>query len=250
MDDKFLYQNQPVVRQEFAENLYRRISNQKGTIMKTSFSFAWKVAIAVMFLLGLTLTFSGSARAAVMDWIKNIAGFNVAETRVSPLQNLGENEPVATTIVQVTPTVFPVATQSVPETLANMPFAFSLPAYVPEGYKLSDDVGIANSKAWVALRWEKADGSEIQMLVQQEYTGFNIPAGVDSAEEIQVNGQKALLIRGWWDENHVWDKTKKVLQVHWIKEQRYYMLEFWNMPTDSDLETLRQTLVKMAESVK
>jgi len=136
-----------------------------------------------------------------------------------------------------------------------MPFAFGLPRFVPQGFELQDSAAFANSRDWVLLLWS-SDNAEIAMLVERTYTGYYLPAGVDSAEEVQVNGQPALLIRGWWDGNHTWDPARK-LELHWQKGDRYYRLIYtqrslsrWEIePIKTDIDVVIQELIQMAESI-
>jgi len=136
-----------------------------------------------------------------------------------------------------------------------MPFAFELPKFVPEGFELKDSAAFANSRDWVLLLWS-SDNAEIAMLVERTYTGYYLPAGLGSAEEVQVSGQPALLIRGWWDENHEWDPTRK-LELHWQKGDRYYRLIYtqrsisrWEIePITSDIDGIIRELTRMAESI-
>lgn len=145
--------------------------------------------------------------------------------------------------------------QPVEQLLLDMPFAFELPKFVPEGFELKDSAAFANSRDWVLLLWS-SDNAEIAMLVERTYTGYYLPAGLGSAEEVQVSGQPALLIRGWWDENHEWDPTRK-LELHWQKGDRYYRLIYtqrsisrWEIePITSDIDGIIRELTRMAESI-
>jgi hypothetical protein len=107
----------------------------------------------------------------------------------------------------------------------------------------------------VMINWVNQNGAEIKMLVEKSYSGYNIPAGMDSSREIQVNGKSALLIFGFWGENHTWD-PKLSVALHWQNEAVHYILTFWSRSkTDGSIqpientETVADELVKIAEPI-
>lgn len=197
-------------------------------------------------------TFSGEVRAKVLEWIKDIAGFNVEERSESPLKALEEGQSP-----NLQPTTYAVPTLMLPEGLENSAFPVGLPSWVPEDYVLDEQIAIANSKEWVMLTWSDPSGSEITMLVEREYSGYSIPVGADSGEEIQINGQPALLIRGGWDSQHQWD-PQRGMAIYWILDGHHYRLlyaeydSFHNelRPITADTEAIMQQLIRMAESIQ
>ncbi len=238
MNDDFLYRHRPPVRKEFAENLYQRLSDQKGIhLMKKPSSLIWKFALALVMGLSLLFTLSGPARAGVLELIRNIGGFNVEEVETAP--TFAPN-----------PTVYSYTPQPLPDALQDLPFSFAMPAYIPDGYTLSDDVVVAESKAWVSLRWANENGQEINMLVQQDWD-LSLPASTGGAEEIQINGEPALLLNGGWsaDGTGEWDTGKNVLQLYWRHGDLIYSFEFWNLPFNSDKAPYIQELIRVAESI-
>ena len=237
---------------------------------------AWKVALVVfLIVMALTFTLSGQVRARALEWIKSIAGFTVEERSESPIKDLEEGKSIPSltdsqpttdsTLLQVeeatSTEIPPIAVYQIPvisvsEALENPPFPLSLPAWVPEGYTLNEQAAIANSKDWIMLTWRSPNGSEIIMMVEREYTGYNIPAGVDSSQEIQINGQPALLIRGNWDSQHQWDPQRGIA-IYWIKDGHDYRLIYSQRgsahneikPVEGYMESITAELVHMAESI-
>ncbi len=284
-EDRFLYDSRPPVRQVFADGLYRSLSRRypNESVNQTEEMpiersiqrfFTWKYAVlalcAVAILIG---TLSEPVRAKALEVIKMIAGFKVEEQSESPFKGLaGEGEISATETVNAvlplqaetplpTPTspevtVYSIPTVPVIEALNNPPFSFGLPVWVPEGFELDANVGIANSGDWVSLVWEHPDGREIQMLVEREYAGYILPAGEDSSEEIEINGEPALLVRGFWDAEHQWDSQRQIM-IGWVQGERFYRLTYSNrlpatkslMPIEGDLEPILAELIRMAESI-
>lgn len=231
--------------------------------------FLWKFALTIILMLfGFVLAAPTDVRAQVIQWIKVVAGFQLEERGESPILNGGEQiTPIMTkesnatladlaSPVSATPTVAVYPTTAPQTILSNPPFAFGLPKYIPDGFILMDNGAIAKSNSWVSFAWS-SQNAEIEMLVEQRYTDYPLPTGIDSAEEIQVNGQPALLIRGWWDENHNWDPTRG-LALHWKIGDIHYRLIYyqrspvnWEIePISGDADQVLKDLINMAESVE
>ena len=273
MNDKFLYKNRPDINQNFTARLYQRLTvsypEKEDTLnnKKHSQVFKWQYALTVFLITaGLLVTFSAPVRAKALALIRMVAGFNIQEQSESPLKDLsmGENEsgnmpdsgadnPAA---VMIEPTVYPVQTEQLPEALKNPPFPFGLPTWTPEGYTMDQTVGISNSNSWVMMGWNNPDLSEIELMVEKEYTGYNIPAGENSTEEITINGSPAVLVRGFWDKNHQWDSSLGIV-IGWKLDDHFYRLTYSQreplhneITSIDDLDSKIYELTQMAESVK
>ncbi len=273
MKDDFLYKNRPPVRPEYATQLYQRLSQQypdsrlekKGAFNKMNGRRMWIYALVTLALVvAAVFATAGEVRASVIDLIKSVAGFNVVESNESPLKDFGENAATADKTAlpgQAQDTPMAVSTVIIPtlsldDVLQNPPFEFSLPQYVPAGFTLTGDAAVANSGEWVSLTFANLDDAEIWMLVEESYTGYQLPAGIDSTEEVSVKGQPALLIRGGWNASHQWDE-RYGMELHWQQNGRYYRL-IWSQrapatralqPISGDLEQVERELLQMAESV-
>jgi len=239
MDDKFLYQNRPPVRQGFRESLYARIAN--NTVQKKApnkvFKFALRFALACLFVFGLLFTFSEPVRANFLDWItKYIAGFEVQE--VDNLHELpGYDEG----------TSFVLDHNSLTYALKDLPFEFSIPAHVPDGYVLVDKIEFDDSS--VFLSWVNQDKEGIFMMVSRTNIPFAM-IGTNSEEEIQINGQPALLVRGSYNTHDEWDPSLKRLSMYLIKDGLSYLISNNLFPLITmDMDTLEKELIRMAESI-
>jgi len=289
MNDDFLYKCRLPVRKAFADSLSQRLQTldanqhfqQKGaipmkmkhTVMKTS---VWKFALATFILLtalAFTFAFSEPVRAKTLEFIREIAGFSVEERSESPMKALDQNETTPTqvaainpitdpgstmpSLTQVEPTVYTIPTVSVTDLIKNPPFQFDLPTWVPDGYILNESAGIAISKNWVSLVWSDTNIREIELLIEREYSGYSIPAGENSSEEIKINGAPALLIRGFWDAQHQWD-PKRGISLDWEKDGHHYRLNYSErgtahheiVPIKGDMDKIIEELVKIAESIQ
>jgi hypothetical protein len=286
MNDDFLYASRPPVRKAFADSLRQRlitietkpIFEQKGVVsMKATFLHGsrWKFALPTLILLTaavLVFAVSEPVRAKTMEFIRVVAGFNVEERSESPLKDLEQNEvspaqtntdaqaiipdnaSLAPTVAE--PTVYAVLTSPIDELLQDPPFQFSFPTWAPDGFILDETAGIAGSSNWVFFVWNNSDQREIELLIERDYTGYTIPAGENSSEEITINGIPALLINGWWDAQHQWD-AKRGISLDWEMNDRHYHLNYTErgpahneiVPIQGDMDTITEELLKMAESI-
>jgi hypothetical protein len=272
MNDDFFYQIRPPVRSEFSKGLKKRLFSPYSERQSNIHNFfevklrrAWQFGfLFVVLITALSFTYSENVRANVDYLIRVIAGFRVEERFISPIFGLGENasDQLGSGIVETTgelnsdsPAVSSIPTQSVTDILKEMPFSFELPEYIPEGFVLNDNAAYANSRDWVMLVWD-SENAEITMVVERNYAGYDLPTGVDSSEQIQIHGQPALLIHGWWDENHVWDSTRR-LEIHWEQDGHYYRLNYtqrslnrWSIePITGDIAEIEKELTQVAESI-
>ena len=237
MDDKFLYQNRPPVRSGFSENLYARISNPhlRSETPKTTLKIALRFAALALLLFAVLFTFSQPVRAGVLNWIKQIAGFEVREIDSLPT---AENNSVP---------IPPDTRDSLADILDDLPYTLELPAYVPEGFSFEDKVDLV--KTSVFMRWMNEDGDEILMLVDTDH-GQQYITGTDAAQEIQVNGQPALLVQGGYDKEHNWDPDSRMINVVQRKgDLIYWLIYIQNSDNEFDGTALKNELIKMLSSI-
>jgi len=246
MDDKFLYENRPALNEEFRKSLYVRLnqSRERETLMDKKHVLRYSLAALVITLV-LVFAISAPARANVIDWIRQIAGFNVVESTESPLAAMTE---MPATVTWLTP--HPVTA------ITDAPFTFTMPQFLPEGFILSQNFAIANSKTWVSFEWTK-ENYEISMLVEIYNSHLVIPAAKESASQTTVNGQKALLIRGGWISDSQWNDNRG-LELQWLTGGLRYDLQYNKTGArgeivpfnDSEVQSRLDELMKMAESIK
>lgn len=212
MDDKFLYQNRPSVRNDFSESLYKRLSSKapKSQPVNKTFKFALRFALASLFLFVALFTFSKPVQATVINWVKEVAGFGVRED--NELSGLNE----AVTI----PSDFK---GTLAEATENLSFEFSMPAYIPDGYIFFDEVDISEKNQSIFMRWINSDSEEVILMIKTN-SGQGIVTGSEAAEEIMINEQPVALIHGGYDANGKWDSTKKDTHLYWHKDGLIYIL--------------------------
>jgi len=211
MDDKFLYQNRPPVRQGFGENLYARISNLpvQQDEPRRKIQLALRFTMAVILLFAALITFSQPVRAGVLYLVKQIAGFEIQEDDYIPVTDGGS--------VSIPPDM----RDSLVNIAKALPYQLAVPAYVPEGFVFENKVEVQDTS--VFMRWLDGDRNEILMLVDTDH-GQRYVTGADAAREIQINGQSALLIQGNYDIYGNWDPSQKMLNLIQRQDDLIYWL--------------------------
>ena len=236
MDDKFLYQNRPPVRSGFGENLYARISSPhlRRETQKNTLKFALRFAALTLLLFSVLFTFSQPVRAGVLNWIRQIAGFEIREI---------DSLPTTEKSVYIPPDI----RNSLADILDDLPYTLELPAYVPDGFLFEDKVDLVKSS--VFMRWMNKEGDEILMLVDTDH-GQQYVMGTDAAQEVQVNGQPALLFQGGYDKEHNWDPDLQMINVVQRKGDLIYWL-IYNQNSDNEVEgtAFKNELIKMIGSI-
>jgi hypothetical protein len=237
MDDKFLYQNRPPLRSGFGENLYARISSSHPRIemQKTILKFSLRFAALTLLLFATLFTFSQPVRAGVLNWIRQIAGFEIREVDSLPT--------VENSSVHIRPGI----RDSLADILDDLPYTLELPAYVPDGFLFEDKFDLV--KTSVFMRGMNEDGDEILMLVDTDH-GQQYVMGTDAAQEIQVNGQPALLFQGYYDKEHNWDPDLQMINVVQRKgDLIYWLIYIQNSDNEFDDTAFKNELIKMIASI-
>jgi hypothetical protein len=236
MDDKFLYQNRPAVRPDFQQKLYERLSNRavQSKAAKPNFRLVIRFSLIGLILFAALFTFSEPARAGIVELIRIIAGFEVEEMDALPASE-GGYAPKHTSLTYL---------------LQEISFEFALPAYIPDGYTLIDRVYYDENI--VFLDYLNDDRDLIYYSVQNTMEPL-IVTGFDSAEEIQINGQPALLIRGAFVDG-VWDYALNGIIIYFKQDGLTYKLGqfpsfFRTGEHEKETDLSLDELIRMAESI-
>jgi hypothetical protein len=252
MNDQFLYSCRPQVRETFAEDLFKQINtpakgeNNMKTQMRTS-RLKWQhVLIALVLVLAMIFGLSPKARALAGVVFQEIAGFFVKEQTENPLKEYFDEDGV---LEHPDATVVHIPSITVDEILADPPFEFSLPEYIPEGFELEDDrAAVALSKTWLNIPYQGRGIGEINFMAETVTPELSI--GVEAAEEISINDQPAMLVRGDWsrDGSHTWDYDLGC-SLYWTVGSTNYRIIFDPRKNDVNIDRLLPELIRMAESV-
>jgi hypothetical protein len=246
MDDRFLKDYHKPPRREFQRALEQRLESQSNKAEKMNTKVYRPLAfgaLTVFLALVLVLAASPAARAQVLEFVREVGGVSFTETGRYP----GQPEH------QVT--IVPSETYTLATMHERVGYEISLPAWVPEGFTLDDEVTITDFSAgsgdsdvmMSSIRWRspQPDWTSISLNVSKRTSGepMNWLTGPESVEEVQVNGQPAALVRGSWNANaKQWDASGHI-SLHWQHNGLSYALQTW----ESEVSTA--DLIRMAESI-
>ena len=238
MNDNFLYQNRPPVRQGFGESLYLRISDlplKKGT-SRNRLRFALRFAVVSMILFTVLFNFSQPVRASVLHWLKEIAGFVIEE-----------RDAVSTAVSEGSlPSDY--HRNLLEDVVDLLPYKLALPTYVPEGFVVNQHVEKTGDS--IFMRWMNEDGDEILMMVDTDH-GQRYVTGTDAAWEIEVNGQPAMMIQGGYDSDNVWDDDFKMMNIVQRRDDAVYWLIYIELSDGVfDGEAIQNELIYMMSSLE
>jgi hypothetical protein len=256
MKDEFLYKFRKEPREEFTNDLYERISKEAGNSVGANYlsqRLRWVILTLIVIVIGgcSYLVISPTARARVLDQIRQIAGVTYNETPRYPSLAPEELVPIQFHVVQLS------------EAQDSLPFQLSLPAWVPDGYSLLEDQVMYYSydkesadisKAYnVYLNWtnnNKPGGMSNIVLVEQpifrpdQYEDNMMPVGQDSLAEVKIGKVVGALIRGSWNtETKLWDTESGQIALRWTKGDMHFLL------TSNERYIELEDLIKMAESI-
>jgi hypothetical protein len=262
MNDEFMHQDYETPRAEFADALYEHISRQSqprfAQIMVQRLTLRNSViAIALLFLVAACVYVVTEKR-----WHK-VGGFWVDVQRTLTIE-AGPPEIISEAELGI-------ECLTVEEAQEVMRFDFQVPTWAPDGFTFDNKIcGIELDTTWefASLYWQGADKhSDIHIMLKnlrwfnmasQEYevgaASILSPVSPGSYEEVEVNGQPAILVHGSWEDpwnmgpppegtwELKWDK-RRGLQLYWVEGEVLYYLN-----TLADVSA--EDLIRIAESTQ
>jgi hypothetical protein len=242
MNDQFLKDYHQPPRRAFADTLHRHLNTlEKKPVLTLTrnrlrpFTFA---ILALMAALSLALLVSPSARALTKDFLQSVGGMLFTETGNYP----GRPESEVTTV--------PSDTMSLAAAREILPFGIALPEWLPEGYTLTDEIRVTRFTepgtvfAEIAFKNDEAgSGFGLNIQYREDSQAWQQIIGLDSIEEVQINGQPAALVRGIWNyDTKQWDNPEHI-SLFWQHHDVTYEL--------STIETALSVdqLIRIAESI-
>jgi hypothetical protein len=261
MNDEFMHQLYEEPRPEFGDALYERISREPLSRFAQIFVSHLTFRYAAIAFVSLFVIAAGVYVAYQSRW-NRVGGIwvDVQQTltiEVGPPEIVSESE-------------LGVECLTVEEAKEILRFDFKVPTWAPEGYTFDNRIcglNMSTNFASLSLGWQGPDEySGIHIMPQnlrwfnmasQEYevgTGSTFPVGLGSYEEVEVNGQPAVLVHGSWDDpwnrqpppegkwELKWDKTQG-LQLYWVEGEVLYWL-------NTLAEVSPEDLIRMAESAQ
>lgn len=194
---------------------------------------AWS-AVALLVILALLLVVPG-ARARMVDLVRQVGQVSLIETGDYP----GDGEPVD---------IIATRDMDLQTAQTTLPLEINLPAWVPEEYILEDRVYVTQfSEGYtdVYLNWVKPGERKLTLHISSVTNDqpMSMIIGANSAEEVQVNGQPAALVRGGWSaDSKQWEENGS-LSIYWRLDGETYFL----MAGEDDLTV--EELIRIAESI-
>jgi uncharacterized protein DUF4367 len=232
MNDDFLTRFRRHPPPEFCETLYERITTEMNTQKKSVFPRIMFAAALGLALLA-ALVFSPTAQAALDRVVRQIGGV----TFFGP----DETEANATPVPESQITIVPDEVLSLAEAQEKLPYAISLPTWVPEGFQMATTVRISYFGAKytpVDITWSGTDPTigGILLTVAQPVNWY---VDTNHLQEVQIKGQSAGLTGGNWNaDSGQWSGDD--LTLTWMKGDVMYRLS----------GRLRmEDLIKVAESI-
>ena len=205
MNDQFLKDYRITPRQAFAQDLSKRLKiNKEVTIMakKAGLRPVGLVAIVMLVILTLTSIVSPVVRAKVQHWVGQIGGVLFTETWDYPSSSTSA-------------AVAPSEVMNIEDARALLPFIIDLPTWIPEGYSSDGKVTFVHFEDGVErifLHWHAPQKAQLEIEIENllpEKSHWLI--GLESVEEVLVNGEKVALVRGGWQsETKVWENRGQI----------------------------------------
>jgi hypothetical protein len=202
---------------------------QKGTTLRLGWSL---VAVAV---LAIVLVSTSAPLRAAMDQLQMTIG-RIYLSIADSLPDISH-----TTIIEP-------ELMTLKEARAAVPFEFDIPAQIPLGWQMAEPVRLNDlgNGPYIHIDWACPGRGNIVLSIRAADPDDGTPGGwlvaPESSEEIQINGEPAVLIRGGWDaDTHQW-AWPEVTTIGWTRDGVEYRLE-----AGADVSTV--DLIGMAESV-
>ena len=234
MNDDFLTRFRKAPRPEFVSALYKRINSQMKT-QKPFHSRRIMLATALGIVLFAALAFSPDVQAAFNSLVRQIGGI----TFFGP-EEIQDQPPVPESEVTIIPEeVLPLA-----QAIEKLPFAISLPTWVPDGFSMGSPARISyfpNNVTPVYITWYGSDRNvgNIELMIMGQRVSWLVDT--ESLREVQINNQPAALVGGSWDADSGQWNSESDVSLTWLKGEVTYRL--------SSPGAAVEDLIRMAESI-
>ena len=254
MNDRFLYQARPKIRDEFADSLYAELTRPRTSLPRPLAKIRSRsTALRFMGLLALGLAIIAACAYHVLrPTYRNVGDIWVYEISVRHVPPLLSDHPATAEA----PTRIPLS-----DALAMLDFPLQLPAWTPDTFEIySNNQVIAPSGPpyrTIFFYWANPEGDSILLVARRfegDYAGqVSGPRG--SWRQVTIHGHPAVLVCGAFPPPSAsevtlpsvqpsiqrWDDTLGLTLV-WVEDNVFYQLE-----TTGDYIPSRD-LIRMADS--
>lgn len=248
MNDDFIYEALPEVRKDFSQSLYAKISTESGRDSRP-----WIYAMrriprrlqVTLIILGLLVLVAWSQMHLWIRYVP-IGSFWLIEFSLSdPAPDIQTVQPI--------PTLNQLPTEIIDDQIIMLlpAFHYLAPEWIPAGFSPTQVPGPGYSYEDSIGMWSNDSEETIRFFVVPKTGGARPYAPPGMYEEVDINGQSAVLIFGRLAPNSTenpqaprqWDETLG-LQLSWSLEDSIYTLETLGPYVSAD------ELIRMAESMK
>lgn len=246
MNDDFIYKSLPKVRKEFEESLSAKLSTDAVLFSQPKPDQKLRRRRwlqAALIVLGVFLLVAWSQ---IRLWIRYVPIGDLF------LVELSQSTEAAPTVPQSIPTPGQLPTEIIDGIEGELWLLDYLsPTWIPQDFYAAEPPRIMISYEETLGFWSNDAQQKIRLFAVPREGGMNPYAPVGMYEEVQVNGEPAVLIHGRFaltkpdnpTANREWDETLG-LQLSWSWGESVYTLEtFGKYLSESDL-------IRMAESMK
>lgn len=195
MNDQFLNDARPRVRQAFVNSLYQRLQDQRRPI-RPNRRLGFALIVLSMLLVGAVVWQFLTTNAHFVTEINGIT-INEMNYQIIDAQDFEPVERNPNALSRPGPAREP---ENVFDIMARLPYKINLPTWLPEGIKLNelnyDDVGVR--EAFFHLEWYNEDGLLLGLMVHEIGKGMEeaLNAAPDTWTQVEINGIDAVLVRG------------------------------------------------------
>jgi hypothetical protein len=240
IDDDFLKRYRVLPNPAFADRLYKQIQGERRSITTMK---RFSLALAAVILVALAVvTVSADVRASTLEVIRKIGGMSFDETMDYP-GGAGQER------------LLPSEKIPLAKARLRYPGMIALPEFIPDGYALRPEVELIDLEGrlpMASVNWEKDEGENGWSLmslwityVPEDVQDYHHVTGLNSIEEVTVNGKSAALLRGGWNaDTKAFDPDVPSLRLVWMyDEHTVYDLHGVVGEVDGDM------LIAVAESI-
>lgn len=242
MNDKKLHNFRRTPDKAYADKLYYRIEQmpmaaapppQRQAAPSHKVRLAWAFAILIGGILIMALV--PGVRARLEDVVRQIGGLTVLITEDYP----GRDD---------NPRIVPDDTITLEEARERLDFEFNLPAYVPEGLVLQEEISGSNIDTSIRLSWQDEDqpGLGLMLRVGKADPDVQWVVGPNSVTEVMVNDVPATLVHGGWNADTQEWEDNGFRDLRWQIDGVEYTLSSGNVEWGGVSD---EELIKIAESI-
>ncbi len=222
------------------EHRIQTIPRQKARSLPVVPRLAWgSVALVIVALL-----FTSPVARAMWGEVEQVIGrIQLMAIDVLPKPIVAEVEPK-----QTEPVIIKSTPISLAEAQATMPFDFAVPTHLPDGLRPKKEVLVTKLESpIVTIRWRDIEGGFVQ-LTAHPYRTKDRPIqtliGAGSSRTILINGQKAIIVSGAWDQSsRSWDQQSQVVTLIWeVDNIQYQLLSFSSVVPITELIAMAQSV--------